>query len=177
MTGITITGGKVTGVVTSDGQLAADTVVVVAGCHPGDLLAPLGLDVPVRIGHVAAVQTTPVGIELKQVLGVANADLAGRQQVDGRLRFTAGGTAWPFALSDLASGYDAVQPLGNEIVTLLQRAARVVPAITEVRIARVWGGLLDMTPDALPGDRAGTGVRRIGRRGRLLQGMAPALAP
>lgn len=147
---LTATGDRVTGVVTGDGQIAAETVVVVAGVHTGELLGPLGLEVPLRIGHVAAVQTTPVGIELKQVLGVANADLAGRQQVDRRLRFTAGGTTWPYALGDLATGYDAVQPLGAEITTLLQRATRVVPAIGEARIARVWGGLLDMTPDALP---------------------------
>lgn len=150
VTSIAVSGDKVTGVTTSDGQIAADVVVVVAGVYTGELLAPLGLDLPLRIGHVAAVQTTPIGIELKQVLGVANADFAGRQQVDGRLRFTAGGTTWPFALSDLASGYEAVQPLGTEIVTLLQRASRIVPAIGEARIARVWGGLLDMTPDALP---------------------------
>ncbi len=139
-----------TGVTTSDGDLPADTVVVVAGVYTGELCAALGLDLPLRIGHVAAVQTTAVAIELKQVLGVANADFAGRQQVDGRLRFTAGGTTWPYSLSDLASGYDAVQPLGTEIATLLQRATRIVPAIGNARIAQVWGGLLDMTPDALP---------------------------
>ena len=150
VTDIAATGTRVTGVTTSDGHIAADTVVVVAGVYTGELLTPLGLELPLRIGHVAAVQTTPVGIELKQVLGVANADFAGRQQVDGRLRFTANGTTWPYSLSDLAGGYDVVQPLGTEIVTLLNRAARIVPAIGEARIARVWGGLLDMTPDALP---------------------------
>jgi sarcosine oxidase subunit beta len=132
------------------GLTVTGIAVNVAGVHTSELLAPLGLDLPLRIGHVAAVQTTPVGIELKQVLGVANANVAGRQQVDGRLRFTAGGTTWSYALGDLASGYDKVQPLGTEIVTLLQRATRIVPAIGEARIARVWGGLLDMTPDTLP---------------------------
>jgi sarcosine oxidase subunit beta len=32
----------------------------------------------------------------------------------------------------------------------LARGIAVLPALAEARIARVWGGLLDMTPDALP---------------------------
>lgn len=147
---ITVSGGRVTGVTTTGGGIAADAVVVVAGVYTPGLLAPLGIDLPLRIGHVAALQTTPVPIALRQVLGVANADFAGRRQVDGRLRFTAGGTDWPYTADDLEDGYDAVQPNALEIAGLIQRASQILPTIADAKIARVWGGLLDMTPDALP---------------------------
>lgn len=150
VTGITVTSGRITGVVTRDGTIAADALVLAAGIHTPELLAPLGIDLPIRIGHVAAVRTAPVPSSLRQVLGVANADFAGRQQVDGSLRFTAGGTVWPYSTVDLADGYDLVRPTAAEIADLLRRASRIVPAIAEARIAGIWGGLLDMTPDSLP---------------------------
>ena len=30
------------------------------------------------------------------------------------------------------------------------RAVAILPALADARVARIWGGLLDMTPDALP---------------------------
>ena len=33
---------------------------------------------------------------------------------------------------------------------LIERGARLIPALAGARLARVWGGLLDMTADALP---------------------------
>lgn len=154
-TGTTVTrvasmGGRVTGVETAAGVISADVVVVAAGVYSKQLCSLVGLDLPIRIGHVAVVQTTPLPPLLCQVLGVAGADFAGRQQVDGRLRFTGGGSPWPHQLEDLAMGNDLVQPRGGEIAGLLHRAAHVLPAVTDAPIARVWGGLLDLTPDALP---------------------------
>lgn len=137
VTGISVRGGMVEGVTTDDGVLAADVVVCVARVHTNELCGPLGLEIPIRIGHVVVVQTTPMDIGLRQVLGVANADFAGRQQVDGRLRFTAGGTTWPHALADLAQGYELVQPVAGEISSPLNRAARIIPAVAVARIQRV----------------------------------------
>jgi sarcosine oxidase subunit beta len=36
------------------------------------------------------------------------------------------------------------------VSTIIERGAYVLPAVREARISRVWGGLLDMTPDGLP---------------------------
>jgi sarcosine oxidase subunit beta len=155
MTGVTVTGivahgGRVGGVRTGDGLIAADTVVVAAGIHSGRLVASLGLALPLRFGVVAAIQTIPLPPLLSQVLGVAGADLAGRQQADGRLRFTGGGRPWERDLADLAADYEIVQPPAGEIAGVVERVSRVLPAFADAPIARVWGGLLDMTPDALP---------------------------
>lgn len=148
--GIVAEGGRVSGVRTADGLTAADVVVVAAGVHSPALVAPLGIDLPLRIGIVAAIQTTPLPPLLAQVLGVAGADLAGRQQVDGRLRFTGGGRTWEHDLTEVAKSYELVQPSTGEIAGIVGRVSAVLPAFADAPIARIWGGLLDMTPDALP---------------------------
>lgn len=148
--GILAEGGRVRGVRTADGEIAADAVVVAAGVHSQTLVAPLGIDLPLRISVVPVLQTIPLPPLLDQVLGVAGADLAGRQQVDGRLRFTGGGRVWKHGLADLAGGYDLVQPTAADIADVVGRVSAVLPAFAAAPVARVWGGLIDMTPDALP---------------------------
>jgi sarcosine oxidase subunit beta len=150
VTGIVASGGRVTSVRTSDGEIAAGTVVVAAGIHSASLVAPFGIDLPLQIGVVAAIQTIPLPPLISQVIGVAGADLAGRQQVDGRLRFTGGGRPWTYDLNNLASGYDLVQPPTSEVAGVVGRVSAVLPAFADAPLARVWGGLLDTTPDALP---------------------------
>ncbi|MDF3040009.1 MAG: hypothetical protein K0Q71_2715 [Thermomicrobiales bacterium] len=149
-TAITVAGGKVQGVHTDDGPIAADAVVVAAGIDTPRLCAPLGLDLPIEIGHVSVVQTVAVPPLITQVLGVASADLALRQEVGGRVRFTGGGTPWPHEFDALADGNDPVMPPAAHVAAALSRATEVLPALAAAPLARVWGGLLDMTPDALP---------------------------
>jgi sarcosine oxidase subunit beta len=148
-TAITVAGGKVQGVHTDDGTIAADAVVVAAGIDTPRLCAPLGLDLPIEIGHVSVVQTVAVPPLITQVLGVASADLALRQEIGGRVRFTGGGTPWPHELDALADGNDPVMPPAAHVAAALSRATEVLPALAAAPLARVWGGLLDMTPDAL----------------------------
>jgi sarcosine oxidase subunit beta len=150
VTAIDARGGKVRGVRTADGGIAADAVVVAAGVYSGALLEPLGSDLPLRIGQVAVVQTIPLPPLIAQVLGTAGADFAGRQEVGGRFRFSGSGMPWPHTLPDLQAGDDLVLPPLGRIAAAIERAVAVLPALTEARVARVWGGLLDMTPDALP---------------------------
>ncbi|MCB0041533.1 MAG: FAD-binding oxidoreductase, partial [Caldilinea sp.] len=98
--------------------------------------------------HVSAVQTVPLPPMLGQVLGVANADFAGRQEADGRLRMTISTGDWHHPAGPLAP--DEIQPPAYMVSTIIERGAYVLPAVREARINRVWGGLLDMTPDGLP---------------------------
>ncbi|HUX88244.1 MAG TPA: FAD-binding oxidoreductase [Chloroflexota bacterium] len=41
-------------------------------------------------------------------------------------------------------------PPAGEIAALVQRTAAVFPAFGTLGLEHLWGGLLDMTPDALP---------------------------
>jgi sarcosine oxidase subunit beta len=143
-------GGRVRGVRTASDDIAADVVVVAAGVYTARLCAPLGLDLPIQVSRVAVVQTTPLPPLIRQVLGTAGADFAGRQEVGGRFRLTGGGSPWPHDLYALAHGADPILPPATEVIAALTRGIEVLPALADAGVARVWGGLLDMTPDALP---------------------------
>lgn len=143
---ITTESDRVTGVQTAGGTLAADVVIVLAGTYTPQLLAPLGLDFPMQLTHVPAVQTVPMPPMLEQVIGIASGRFAGRQQVDGRFRLTVGNTPWPYARHDA----DNVQPTLDQVRDTIESTLRIMPGIGEVRVARVWGGLIDRTPDVLP---------------------------
>ena len=92
-------------------------------------------------------QTEVLPRMLDQVFGVANADCAGRQEADGRLRVTSGSlpfTGDPARWSDeaLAPGPGEVQRLGELVAG--------APIVKNAPQHRAWGGLIDLTPDALP---------------------------
>lgn len=145
---IEVAAGRVRGVATSAGPVAAARVVLAAGVHAPELLAPLGLSLPLAPRVVTVLQTEPLPRCLDQVFGVANADCAGRQEIDGRLRVTTGIGDWPH---DVAGWSDAaLMPPAGELAGLVARVAAVLPVLAGARVARIWGGLIDLTPDGLP---------------------------
>ncbi len=148
VTGIDVADGRVRGVQTTGGPIAAPHVVIAAGVYSPTLCAMAGLNLPLQVRHTAAIQTVPLPPLLKQVLGVANGDFAGRQEVDGRLRFTGGSEPWQWPERPLKP--DDVQPTPRQVAAVIPRGMAVLPALAEARISRVWGGLLDVTADALP---------------------------
>jgi sarcosine oxidase subunit beta len=150
VTAIDASGGRIRGVRIPSGDIAADVVVVAAGVFTGRLCAPLGLELPIQVSRVAVVQTVPLPPLIQQVLGTVGADFAGRQEVGGRFRLTGGGRSWPHQLGDHTHSDDPVLPPAEDVIAALTRGIEVLPALGDARVARVWGGLLDMTPDALP---------------------------
>jgi len=147
VTGITTASGKLTGVETTDGPIGADVVIVAAGIYTPRLLEPLGLALPLRVTHVPAVQTVPAPPMLDPVIGIASGKFAGRQQADGRFRLTTGNTPW--SGGDRHDQYN-VQPTLEQVRDTIDVSTRILPGIQGLRVAQVWGGLLDLTPDALP---------------------------
>ncbi len=140
--------GRVTGVETSEGFLPAGAVILAAGVNTPALLAPLGLHLPLAVTVVHVVQTEPLPPLLDQVFGVANADCAGRQEVDGRLRVTTGSRL--FAGDAESWSEAALAPSEAEIAKLRRLVGHVLPKLEDAPLARAWGGLIDQTPDALP---------------------------
>lgn len=147
---IEVVGGKVAGVRVATGVIPADVVVVAAGIYSNALTSPLGVTIPYDLYRVSVIQTTPLPPLIDQVLGTSAGDFAGRQQVDGRYRFTDGGTHWPHSLDDLADGYEPIMPTLQTINGAITSVSAVLPALQAARIARVWGGLVDVTPDEIP---------------------------
>lgn len=145
---VLVGGGRVTGVETDGGRIEAPCVVLAAGVHVPALLAPLGLSLPLTLRQVSVLQTEPLAPLLSQVFGVANADCAGRQQNDGRLRVTTGLGHWQRPLDAWQS--EDFHPRTTEVVAMVERIGAILPALKEARLNRVWGGLIDLTPDSLP---------------------------
>lgn len=157
---LTRSGDAVTGVETDMGEIiAAGRVILATGIHAPELLGPLGLDLPLRIRLVCVLQSVPVPPLFEQVFGVANADAAGRQEVDGRLRVTTGIGDWPHEPASWTP--DRLAPRATDIATLITRVTQLLPAMADAGVARIWGGLIDLTPDALPAIDAHTGIEGL----------------
>lgn len=145
---ITTTSGRVTGVMTDEGPIAANQVVVAAGIDTPRLLASLGLEFPLALALVPVVQSVATGQMLDQVLGTAKAHFAARQQADGRMRFSSGGHPVNLDPSDVTQ--DNMQPTVGMAAETLSRAGELIPDLAKIPINQIWGGFVDLTPDGLP---------------------------
>jgi sarcosine oxidase, subunit beta len=140
--------GRVCGVETSQGFAEADVVIIAAGTHSPVLLAPLGLALPLAVTLVQVVQTEPAVPCFDQVFGVANADCAGRQEPDGRFRYTSGVRVFEGGAESWTG--PGLAPSAADVAALRNRVGSVLPIAAATPVAHCWGGLIDLTPDHLP---------------------------
>lgn len=145
---IEVAAGRVVGVRTDQGRIACGIVVLCAGVFGNELLEPLGARVPLEVMMVAAMRSAPVAPVLRQVIGVANADCAGRQQADGCFRATGGVRRFDGVMRDGPA--PRVLPPAEALGQIVATFGAAVPAFRNAEIEAVWAGLIDMTPDALP---------------------------
>ena len=150
VTGIDCAGGRFRAIGTADGPIAGDACLVAAGIGTPGLLAPLGLDLPLRTPLVTVALSEKVAPCLDQVLGTASANVAARQQTDGRLRVSSGILPWDGHLTHDDQGHPRANPDAATLSAMLMRVAQVLPAFATMPIERFWGGVIDLTPDALP---------------------------
>ncbi len=146
-------GGCVTGVRTEAGRIAAGRVVIAAGIFGNDLLEPLGITVPLQVPMVTVLRSAPLPPVLDQVIGVANADCAGRQEASGRFRVTSGALPWHGQMVETQAGgrtSPQVYPTAASVADVVRLFGDVVPGFRDAPLEQSWAGLLDMTPDALP---------------------------
>ena len=129
--------------------LCCGAVILATGVHVNALLGPFDLAVPLTMPVVTVVRTAPLPPLIEPVLGTAGADLALRQEVDGALRFTGGAQADAGVL-DESGARPVVRPRTGRVGDVIARAELIVPAVAEAPVEAVWGGVLDLTPDALP---------------------------
>jgi sarcosine oxidase subunit beta len=145
---VDVAAGRVIGVTTDAGVIRAGRVVLATGIFGNSLLDPLGLHVPLNVRMVTVIRSAPVAPVLNQVIGVANADCAGRQEVTGRFRFTGGGTEWSGEMDHTPR--PKVRPQTRHVARVIDLFGGVVPAVLDAPIDEIWAGLIDQTPDALP---------------------------
>jgi sarcosine oxidase subunit beta len=139
---------KIIGVETSSGYLDADCVVITAGIHTPSFLKPLGIELPLSIQCVHVAETAPIPQLFQHVFGVAKANCAGRQNHNGQFRYTTGigpyhGNSEQWTVEDL-------KPTSECLNNLKYLVSEFIPALRDVEPENIWGGLIDLTPDALP---------------------------
>lgn len=134
-------GGRITGVQTDAGFIAADAVVVALGSYSPKLLRPLGIDVPVYPvkGYsitvpIADEAAAPVSTIMDETYKIAITRLGTRIRV--------GGTA-EIAGFDLSLRNSRRDPLEHSLTDLFPQGGRMA----EVTF---WCGLRPMTPDGPP---------------------------
>lgn len=141
-------GDRVTGVITTGDTYSADAVVVAAGIYSPKLLEPLGLPMPIQVVMCPVAETVPTeSISLAPVLGVAAGTFAARQTAENRIRFIGASAPWnETGLHTAANTGMTVQAMD----AMTRNALKILPGLAEIRVERVWGGLIDRTPDVLP---------------------------
>jgi len=159
-------GGRVSGVITDDGPVGADAVVVAAGPWSPGLLASAGARLPLGGARGWLVHVAPEGPVVRHLVSRA-----------GWHTLPAPEPIPPFLATDLAPGYppaivgallqpnrDGTMLLGasrQQVVIaepedqetplrIVRQAIRLAPALRDARVLSAWWGVRPTTPDGRP---------------------------
>lgn len=133
-------GGKLCGVQTALGPMAANQVVIAAGLGAPGLLTPLGLALPMLHRPGLMLRTSPVGVRLAHILAAPEQEV--RQDEGGRLLAPAAA----FHQSD--EGGNLADPMGQAEATL-QRIGRMLD-LADLRAELVMQAERPVPGDGLP---------------------------
>ena len=148
-TGIRVNGflrssDRITGVSTSDGDIDADHVVLATGAWTRDLIAPLGIDLPIIPTGLQMILTRPMPKLLRQVVGAHGRPLSLKQLRDGKYLI---GGGWPGDI-DLVSGIGKTRQ--ESIDGSMETASTIFPVLRETSIERSWVGVEGIAVDDIP---------------------------
>ena len=141
VTGIDVSAGKVTGVRTTRGDIAAP-VVVNATAGWATLVADMaGVRLPVQTFPLQAAVTEPVKPFLRTVVVSGTLHVYVSQTARGELVF--GASVDPFPSYSTRGSLEFTEGLAGHVLALM-------PSLAKLRVLRQWAGLCDMTPDFAP---------------------------
>jgi sarcosine oxidase subunit beta len=141
VTGIDVAGGRVRGVRTSAGGIAAG-VVLNATAGWSTLVADMaGVALPVTTYPLQAAVTEPVKPFLATVIVSGTLHVYVSQTDRGELVF--GASVDPFTSYSMRGSLEFAEGLAADVLQLM-------PSLSKVRLLRQWAGLCDMTPDFSP---------------------------
>ncbi len=141
VTGIDVANGRVRGLQTSRGAIAAKQVGLVAAGHSSLLAAMAGLRLPIESHPLQAMVSEPIKPVLDCVV-MSNAVHVYLSQSDkGELVIGAG-----------IDGYNSYAQRGSFQIIESQMGAllELFPSFSRLRMLRQWGGIVDVCPDASP---------------------------
>ncbi len=140
-----VAGGRVTGIETARSQVQAEHVILAAGAWSNDLLAPLGLQLPVHTRALQMLLSTPAQAHiLSPVISAVKRTLSLKQLPDGA--FLLGG-GW---LGDPTPDRRAYTLRPSSRAGNWQTACELLPSVAQQHIARAWCGLEAQSIDDLP---------------------------
>jgi len=138
ITGFAQQGGRVTGVHTADGVLAADEVVLSAGAWSGDLLRTLGLALPVE-----PVKGQMILFKCAEDFLPSMVLAKGRYAIPRRDGHILVGSTLEHA------GYDKT-PTGDALQSLKASAVELLPELEGATVVAHWAGLRPGSPEGIP---------------------------
>ena len=141
VTGIDVSGGRVTGLRTSRGRIAANKVGLVAAGHSSVLAAMAGFRLPIESHTLQAMVSEPIKPVLDSVVMSNAVHVYVSQSDKGELVIGAG-----------MDGYNSYSQRGSFQIVESQMGALVelFPIFSRLRMLRQWGGIVDVCPDASP---------------------------
>lgn len=131
-------------VATTAGALRCRTVVLAAGAWLANVAAMLDVELPVMVDVNMLTITEPARVIMDRVVTHAGGMLSVKQYANGTC-IIGGGWQGRGGPESGAKELDYERLLHN-----LRFAARVVPALAELRLVRSWSGFEAVAPDALP---------------------------
>ena len=141
VTGFDLDGGRVTGVQTSRGPIAAGKVALCAAGHSTVLAAMVGLDLPIQSHPLQALVSELLEPALSCVVLSNAVHVYVSQAHKGELVMGAG--IDPF-ISYAQRGSPHI------IEYQLAAAVELFPIFSRAHVVRTWGGIVDVSPDASP---------------------------
>jgi D-hydroxyproline dehydrogenase subunit beta len=161
---LTNSGDRVTGVVTDDGPLAADEVVVAAGPWTRALLDPAGVHLPIAGARGWLVRLRAEVQPVRHLVATAGWESATGRLGSGAVVAAGLRDAVPATATLLHPATDgtlivgssrqpAIAPEAEDPLVparLLDAAIRLVPAVADAEVLGAWWGVRPMTPDERP---------------------------
>ncbi len=141
VTGIRVEGGRVTGVSTTRGEIAAPRVGIVAAGRSGQVAAMAGLRLPIESHVLQAFVTEGLKPVIDHVISFGMGHFYISQSDKGGLVF---GGDLDFYASYAARGN---LPMAEHV---MEAGMTLMPMIGRAKVLRSWGGIMDMTPDGSP---------------------------
>jgi sarcosine oxidase, subunit beta len=141
VTGIDVKKDRVVGVRTTGGYVRTPKVLsAVAGWTP-QVADMVGLRTPLTVRPLQACVTEPLKPFLDKIIVSGSLHVYVSQSSRGEL--VMGGSTDPYELNSMRSTLEFAEGLSGHMLDLF-------PALSNVKILRVWAGLCDMTPDFAP---------------------------
>ncbi|MEG0860519.1 MAG: glycine oxidase ThiO [Pseudomonas sp.] len=138
ITGFRHEAGRITGVETADGPIAGERVVLTAGAWSGDLLRPLGLELPVE-----PVKGQMILFKCAEDFLPSMVLAKGRYAIPRRDGHILVGSTLEHA------GYDKT-PTAEALESLKASAIELLPALAEATPVGHWAGLRPGSPEGIP---------------------------